>query len=244
MTAAKRAALLLLVMLLAAPAAAQTRVSLELVLAVDTSLSVDDKEYELQMRGIAAAFRAPEVVDLIGKHTGGVAVAILQWSGIADEESVRWRHLTDLRSIEDYALEIGQIERWPYGYLTGIGEAVYASIDQIERNAYIGRERKIDVSGDGRSNSGPDPAEARDAAIARGITVNGLAILNAEQGLSDYYASQVIGGSEAFLIEAVDYRAFAEAIQKKLLRELELKVAGAPDPPRFARAPALYVTHD
>lgn len=225
-------------------AQAQQRVSLELVLAIDTSLSVDDHEYDLQLRGLAKAFRTPEVVELITRREGGVAVTVLQWSGIANDEDVVWRLLTDARSVAAYAGEVEKLKRWPYGYLTGVGEAILASIDQIESNAFHGRERKIDISGDGRNNTGPEPAAARIQALARGITVNGLAIQNAEVGLSEYYESEVIAGTGAFVIEASDYNDYAIAIAKKLVRELEMNVAGLPSPARFQRLPTLYVRNE
>jgi hypothetical protein len=246
MRAARRAALLLVAVLLSAqgPARAGQRVSLELVLAVDCSLSVDDMEFELQMRGIAAAFRTPDVIDLIGRREGGVAVALMQWGGIADVEGTEWHLLSDPRSVLAYADLVDSMRRFPYGYLTGMGKAILSSVELMGANAYDGRERKIDVSGDGRNNSGPEMTDARDHALGQGVTINGLAILNSEPGLGRYFEREVIGGKGAFVIEASDYQDFAAAVLRKLIRELELDVSVAPDPPRFARAPALYVAHD
>ena len=69
------------VLAMAAPAAAQQkRVDLELVIAIDTSSSVDDTELELQVGGIALAFRDPAVIAAI-EAVGGVAVAEVQWAG-------------------------------------------------------------------------------------------------------------------------------------------------------------------
>ena len=79
---------------------------------------------------------------------------------------------------------------------------------------------KIDVSGDGKSSDGEYPGPARDRAVAAGITINGLAILNEEPYLAEYYRRTVIGGPGAFVMSATGYESFAEAIRLKLVREL------------------------
>ena len=73
---------LCLAALLASSAAAQSgrQVDLELVLAVDTSSSVSAQEFDLQMRGLATAFRDPAVVAAIQASGDlGIAVAMVQW---------------------------------------------------------------------------------------------------------------------------------------------------------------------
>ena len=89
-------------------------VSIELVLAIDASLSVDDWEFGLQLRGIAEALRRPEIVALVGQHVGGggVAVALVQWSGWAESQpSPPWRLLTDAASVRAYADELAKLSR-------------------------------------------------------------------------------------------------------------------------------------
>ena len=101
-----------------------------------------------------------------------------------------------------------------------IGEAVIVATDAIESNSFLGTRRVIDVSGDGQNNMGVSPAEIRDRAVALGVTVNGLAILDEEPWLDRYYAASVIGGPGAFLEVAADYDSFARAMRRKLRREI------------------------
>jgi len=115
------------------------------------------------------------------------------------------------------------VKRTVYGN-TAIGDALEFAILQIEGNGFVGRRKVIDVSGDGPSNNGSATPLARDMAAARGITVNGLAILNEDPTLDRYYRSNVIGGTGAFVMTANDYESYRLAILIKLIRE----IAGAP----------------
>lgn len=201
-------------------AQAQTPVSIELVLAVDTSLSVSDIEYRLQMGGIAQAFRTPEIIDLIGRHDG-VAVTLIQWAGwVNTEHAVPWRLLTTAPSILSFANEVDAAKRETVGYFTAIGTAIEAGLQALATNRYAGQHLKIDISGDGRSNAGPPPAQSRLLAQALGVTINGLAVLTDFANLDEYYRRQVISGPSAFVVRATDYEDFARAIRLKLLREL------------------------
>ena len=64
------------------PALAQTQVDLELVIAVDVSLSMDLDEQRLQRDGYVAAFRDPEVHKAIASGAfGRIAVTYMEWAG-------------------------------------------------------------------------------------------------------------------------------------------------------------------
>jgi hypothetical protein len=103
---------------------------------------------------------------------------------------------------------------------------------QLERAPFEARRRTIDVSGDGTNNSGRDVTAARDEAVAKGVTINGLVILteqplswNAEHtnptgGLENYYRANVIGGPGAFVAVAQDFASFGQAILNKLVAEI------------------------
>ncbi|HLF21284.1 MAG TPA: DUF1194 domain-containing protein [Aestuariivirga sp.] len=216
----------LAVLLLVSPAQAAERVSLELVLAVDVSLSVNDIEYALQMQGIANAFRDAEIAALIASHERGVAVVMTQWTGTRNAKvPLAWRVLTDDASAAAYADAVARLPRAEFGNFTAIGHAISFAVELLETNAYRGDERKIDVSGDGQSNSGPEPSEMRLEALAQGIIINGLAITNNDPQLASYYAAHVIAGPAAFVIRAEDFENFAEAFRRKLKRELSPKIA-------------------
>lgn len=204
---------------------ARTPVSIELVHAVDTSLSVNDIEFDLQMHGIAQAFRSDQVIKLIGLHDG-VAVTLIQWAGwVSEEHTVPWRLLTTPASIRAFAEEVERTGRDSVGRLTAIGTAIDAGLEAIAANRYAGRRLKIDVSGDGRSNAGPSLSMARRKAEARGVTINGLAVLTDDGALDAYFWRHVITGGSAFVIDAADYEDFARAIRIKLMRELAPEVS-------------------
>ena len=212
-------------------AGAQTEVALELVLAVDTSSSVNATEYGLQMRGIATAFRSQEVIDLIS-HSGGVAVAVIQWSSwAAPGSAATWRLLDDEASVLAFAAQVEASPRASVGSLTGIGTAIRAALRALDDNRFAGRRRKIDISGDGQTNTGLPLEEARKLARAGDVTVNGLAIETDIPELATYFRNQIIAGPDAFVIAAADYVDFARAMQEKLLRELEPKISRGPAPP-------------
>ena len=78
--------------------------------------------------------------------------------------------------------------------------------------------------------------EARDEAVAKGITINGLPIMLSEPGyldipeLDNYYSDCVIGGQGAFMVPVREREQFREAIRTKILLEIaELAPAGAAD---------------
>ncbi len=218
-------------------ARAQTPVSIELVLAVDTSLSVNNEEYDLQMRGIAQAFRSQDIIDLIGLYDG-VAVSLIQWGGWTSEKhTVPWQLLKSPASILEFARQVEQTKRENVGYFTAIGTAIGAAMKSIVENQYEGKLRKIDVSGDGVNNAGPTPQSTRGVAEQLGISVNGLAIRTDLSILDDYYRENVIAGPGAFVITADNYNDFARAMHKKLKKELQVPISfrrSSPGPQRAA----------
>ncbi len=221
---------LLAILLPTSVTSAQTNppVALELVLAVDTSTSVDDREFELQTQGLAAAFRHPSVVRAIEKHKPeGIAVSIIHWSGQGRQKtSVDWTRLRTGQSSASFADRIAAAPRLLRGF-TDIAGAVRFAQKSLFRNRYEGKRLVIDVSGDGSSN-GQNARAARDSALAAGITVNGLVIHNEEYDLGelakinlvDHYRNNVVGGPGSFLIIAKDFQDFRIAIRKKLVREI------------------------
>ncbi|MFQ5972490.1 MAG: DUF1194 domain-containing protein, partial [Alphaproteobacteria bacterium] len=198
-----------------APSAAgqETGVDLELALVVDSSGSVDEREFDLQLRGLADAFRDRDVIAAINAHDKGIATALVQWSGPRQQSlSVDWFVVSDQATAEMFARRIGTAER-RFGGVTAIGEVLRFSGELLQANRFAGRRRVIDLSGDGPTNFGEYPGGPRDRVIAAGITVNGLAIVNEFPELSDYYAEHVIGGDGAFVMTATDYRDFARAMR-------------------------------
>ncbi len=214
------------------PRAQQGRVvDLELVLAVDASSSVSDEEFDLQMKGLADAFRHEAVLAAI-RATGdlGIAVTLIQWSdNLSQSTAVDWVRIDSAESAAAFGAAIERSPRFLVGGSTAIGGALKFALRQMERNGFQGRRKVIDLSGDGRTNQGPPPDAVRDQAVASGVTINALAILNEDLYVDRYYRRSVVGGTGAFVLTASDYVDFANSILLKLIRE----IAGAP----IAQAP-------
>lgn len=202
------------------PAHADT-VDMALVLAVDVSESVTPEEYELQHEGIAQAFENPQIVGEIeaGRH-GAIDVLVLEWSD-PDKQAVAvdWTRVSDQPSASAFAAKLRSGKRSSDG-LTAIGNALLAAGAAFTRAPDQAERHVIDVSGDGMANVGPRPGAIRDALVARGITINGLAILASEPWLDSYYDQDVVGGKGAFLLQVKDFQSFATAIKQKLLAEI------------------------
>ncbi len=223
-----------------APASAQERpVDLEIVLAVDASASVSGEEFDLQVRGLIEAFRHRSVGQAI-RAAGdlGLAVALIQWADYRqDALSVDWTVVRDAASARQFAKRLEGVRRSVAGS-TAIGGALEFAILQLEGNGFVGRRKVIDVSGDGRNNQGSAAWLVRDLAVAQGITVNGLAILNEDPTLDRYYFTNVIGGPGAFVMTANDYAAYRLAILAKLVKEISGPPTAARPPPSGRRTAA------
>ena len=218
-------------------------VDLLLVLAADVSRSIDDVEFNLQRKGYAAAITDPRVLRAIsGGRNHAIAVTFIEWSGAADQNVVvDWTVVRDEEAAGGIAATILAAPRSFLGR-TSISAAIDYALERIAAAPAQADKRIIDVSGDGTNNSGRPVTEARDQAVASGVTVNGLAIINTQAnpgyafhtqppgGLPKYYEENVIGGPGAFLLQVENFDSFAESMTRKLVTE----IAGAPAPSDFA----------
>ncbi len=216
---------------LPAKQAAAQQVDLELLLAVDASSSVNPVEFDLQMGGIAAAFRHPAVLGALqASGDQGIAVALMQWSDSNNTIlSVDWMRVSDEASAEAFAQEVEKTARFVIGGGTAIGSAIDFGARLFDKNSFTAPRRVMDISGDGRANQGRFPSRSRDDAVREGIIINGLPILNEDAFLDRYYLIYVIGGNGAFIVTAVDYEDFAAAMLRKLIQEISgVPLAGNP----------------
>ncbi len=209
---------------LSTPSLAQdkTPVAIELVFALDSSASVDVSEFDLQNEGIARAFRDPEVLQAVDNlRPFGTAIAVVQWGGPGETQMVLpFTHIENARDAKAFGFRVGLIRRWMRASSTSIATGISDSVALIEGNTFEGFRKVIDVSGDGPENSGVDLQAAREAALASGITVNGLAIEAEDRKLHGYYLEHVIIGADSFVEPAHGFKDFARAMREKLLREL------------------------
>jgi len=223
---------------------AQSQVDLELVLAVDISLSMDLEEQRLQRDGYIAAFRDPDIQRTIqsgGK--GRIAVTYMEWAGPSSQTVVvPWMLVDSPAAAEAFAaqLERTQISR---ARMTSISAALEFSGKLLKENAFKGERQVIDVSGDGPNNSGKPVTPIRDALLAEGVIINGLPILLHEgatsgmfelSNLDAYYEQCVIGGQGAFVIPIRAKSEFSTAIRRKLM----LEISGVALSPRIVPAQA------
>lgn len=224
-TACRAAAL---VAILASPAsAAPPEVDVALVLAVDISYSMDPDELELQRQGYVQAMRSPEFEKAVkdGIH-GRVALAYLEWAGPQSQHVIApMTILEGAESIAEFAATVARAQT-RRAYRTSISAAIDTSVRLLEDSGIAALRQVIDVSGDGPNNQGRPVTQARDDAVAKGISINGLPILLKRPSYLDiddldvYYRSCVIGGPGAFVITIRDRAQFAEAIRTKLIQEV------------------------
>jgi len=219
--------LLLGLLLLAGRSHAAETVDLALVLAVDVSSSIDDREFDLQRQGYAAAFRDPRLIaTLQAGRTRRIAVAMMEWAGASAQlQVVPWTIVEDAASSRALGAAIAVAPRRVFdGKSTSISGAIDAGMRLLAQSGVAAERRVIDVSGDGQNNAGRPASLARDDAVAQGVTINGLAILSEDGLVGLHYRDHVIGGPGAFVIAVETFAEFADAILAKLVRE----VASAP----------------
>jgi Protein of unknown function (DUF1194) len=225
---------LLLVGFVFAPLAARAAdVDLLLVLAADVSRSIDAAKFQLQRDGYIAAISDSRVLDTIrAGRTGRIGLTFIEWSGIgAQRVVIDWMAIGDGASAKEFGDRLLESPR-SFADRTSISGAIEFAMAQLARAPFGAARQTIDISGDGTNNSGRDVAELRDQAVAKGITVNGLAILsetplpwnpehtNPPGGLQHYYRNNVIGGPGAFVMIAKNFDSFGEAIISKIIAEV------------------------
>ena len=222
----RRIAISLLFAALPAPAVA---CRLALLLALDVSASVDEREYLLQRNGLAAALIAPEVAQAFLASPEPVAIAAYEWSGQQNQSIVLdWHVILGPEDLLAASSIVAGANRSESEFPTALGYALaYAS--RVFRSAPNCLRRTIDVSGDGESNDGFRPYNAYRHFPLDGITINALAIGGSSDlpSLVRYFRSDVIRGPGAFVETAVDYVDFERAMRRKLEREVASFAIGA-----------------
>ncbi|HEX6977971.1 MAG TPA: DUF1194 domain-containing protein [Alphaproteobacteria bacterium] len=199
----------------------QTPVGTALVLLADVSASIDAGEYDLQRKGIEAAFRDPAVIKAIWNQPfGAMAVTLVEWSS-SQAVIIPWTIIHDETSALAFADAVSRAQRSSLG-ATHIGDAVEYAMSVLDACPCQPARRVIDVSGDGITNGGRRTAdEARDMAVALGVTVNGLPIRDPAEGdVRTHYEEHVIGGLGSFVAEANGFDDFARALRHKLVLEI------------------------
>ena len=210
--------------------AAGSCIDVALVLAVDSSTSVSPGEFLLQKRGIAAAFRDPSVLAAINQ-AGRVMVSVVFWGAEALPKSQSgWVLVDGAEGAERFARAVEATPREVSGD-TGLGSGLLTALVKVTAPDLCAARRIINVSGDGeetralrgKRREAPPPA-VRNLAEARQVEINALAISGDEPHLAGYYARNVITGPNAFVMSVSDYGGFAQALRRKLIREISPQV--------------------
>jgi hypothetical protein len=207
----------------------EMQVDVELVLAVDVSYSMDLEELAIQREGYAQAVVSPDFLNALkaGPH-GKVAITYYEWAAAHDQKTIiPWRIIDGPESADAVAAEImkAPLRR---ASRTSISGAINFGMQVLSESPYKGLRRVIDISGDGPNNNGEPVLIARDAALEKGITINGLPVMVKQasyatmdiEKLDLYFEECVIGGAGAFVVPIKDRTKFKEAIRTKLVLEV------------------------
>jgi Protein of unknown function (DUF1194) len=221
-------------------------VDIELILAVDVSYSMDMDELAVQREGYAQAIVSKEFLQALkAGQTGKIAVTYFEWAASNDQKIIiPWRVIDGPETADAVSEEILKtpIRR---ASRTSISGAINFAMPLFDENPYHGLRRVIDISGDGPNNNGAPVTGARDAALEKGITINGLPIMVKEpsystmdiENLDFYYEDCVIGGPGAFVVSIKDRDKFREAIRTKLLLEVAGRTPERPVVPVAEKEP-------
>jgi hypothetical protein len=174
---------------------------------------------------------------------GRMAVTYVVWGSDQYQRTlVGWTEVADAASAAAFAEAVERSAEMLVEW-TSISGAIAFAAQSFEDNGFRGERRVIDISGDGPNNKGAYVNLARDRALADGITINGLPIINDRPNmygfppfpdLDLYYVDCVIGGPGSFVVIANGFKDFARAILGKIVTE----IAARPPPPRLLRLAA------
>jgi hypothetical protein len=208
---------------------AEEPVDVLLVLAVDVSRSIDEDEARLQRQGYREALTDPRVLAAIrGGMLGAIAVAYVEWAGIEYQRLlIPWTRIETPADAARWSETLAEAPRTSLSW-TSISGGIRFSRQVLGEAPMEGLRKVIDVSADGVNNSGPPAEMERDIAVADGITINGLPIINDRPTfgrgpripLDEHFRDSVIGGPGAFMIVAEDFNSFGEAVRRKIIREI------------------------
>ena len=205
------------------------RVDAVLMLAVDASTSISEKERDLQREGHVRALQSFEVKQAIrGGFYGRIALSYVEWSRdikyIVDWELIDMRG--DPKSIDLFAEKIRENKDHVEGSATMIHKLMDFALYEIRRSGYkASRPSKyiLDISGDGPDRKHETLRLSRENLLGIGVVINGLAVSEDPEEDTDifqYYKDCVQGGVGSFVIGVNSWEDFAKAIQKKMVLEL------------------------
>lgn len=216
------------------PQAHAANVDVAIVFAVDFSSSIDPKIADLQREGHAAALTSPEIIAAITRnYVGCISVAYFEWSSPGHARTVLpWTTICGLEDARAAASVISKEGDTGFTRRGRRGTSVSSAIDigSLLLDQFPGKAARkvIDISSNGENNDGLPVQPSRLNAIAKGYTINAIAIPmedeNPDNTLASYFAKSVIGGSQAFVITPKGPDDYAMALRRKLVTEVSMNV--------------------
>ena len=212
-----------------------------IVTALDISDSITPEQMTLELAGMAAAIQDQRVLAAIrmGVHRRiGFAVfawhhdqfpIVVDWTVIATEADAQAvAQAFKARTFVDVEIESRKVE-WYIGRLTDLSQAIDHANDLLMLAPYRSPRTVVNIVGNGDDNVGEDADIARDRAVARGITLNGV-VLGSDDAMIAYYRQQVSGGPASFVMSAAAAPSLADAFVRKFIGDI-VALADAQPPP-------------
>jgi Ca-activated chloride channel family protein len=185
-------------------------IALCLALVLDVSGSITPENYVLQRDATAAALETPDVARAA---RDGMTVSVIYFE--TDATVV----VAPQRNPVQAASALRAIER-PSGMFTSVAAGIQAALDVVL--AQDCERRVIDVSGDGKHNSGPlaeVTAQVERAADAE-VQINALPIITRpEDNLAEWFDEHVARPTGGFVL-AASWGEFTRAIRRKIASEV------------------------
>lgn len=203
-----------------------------IVTGLDVSGSIEARETQLQIDGMALAIRSPEVMRAIrqGKR-GRVGFALFLWANGNYPVFASWQLISSPEEAATVSDEIAQ--RIPailsakseikLGELTDLSGAMAYGAEMLSAAPYVADHKILNILGNGIDNVGESPKWVRDKVVAQGIMINAVVIGN-DRGVQSYFRSEVIGGPAAFVLTAREPEALVEVLERKFVTEIVLNM--------------------
>jgi hypothetical protein len=228
------AILLFLPILFTAPPARadEIRTDANIVTALDISGSIEPREAQMQIDGIAMAIRSPQIVTAIQRgRFGRIGFAVFVWADHNYPVLVSWRVISSAADALETSREVGSQLRAilgsdvaaEVGMLTDLSGALDYGGAMLGSAPFVTDHRILNIVGNGIDNVGEGAAPARNRLVAQGITINGVA-LGYDRTIYEYYHREVIGGPTAFVLAAHDPGALTDVLARKFSLEIALNL--------------------
>ena len=215
--------LALLAFLIPAKVWGQARADACMAVGLDISGSINSRELRLQYDGLATALLDPKFLQAIetGRH-GLIAIAVYTWADTPEtvDVIVPWSGVQTDKHAEAIAETLGNQRVDRAIRSTSLTVALRAGTELLRDCPWFADRQLLNVAGDGITNIGPGPGAARDAALDRGIVINGL-VVGGETDAIEHYSRFVVGPPRiGFLVTVGDYSEFASAMLSKFMLEI------------------------